>query len=510
MFRHSSSVNFPTLLCCLSVLTLGVALAPPHSSSSSAAALRWTIPLSSSSIARINHLSLCMDSNANGGPCRIGIRQKFSSKIWPMMRRKIDINYCERKNKSECVSLVARRPPSERKLPTLLQHALPMLIWRLALLPNVAQASSSTAPALSQSPAMAIGRRRILNVLQSIPPCANNSLRKINKQKIKLLFTTGVAILAFMNVIETIKANRRQKLDPTSEWGRYADNPSARGMALTILLMRLIPYAVLPGIIEKITKKSKTKNNGGDEYIGYSSKEEYESSRAHKLRTRGGQLFADGLLRLGPLYIKIGQILSCRENLFPDEWMKAMTKLQDRVPAKSGREAWELLYEACPGGKAGFHQQFMDFDDVPLAAASLGQVHKARLRSTNESVAIKIQRARLRDIYDKDLALMKKIAKIADSLGKAGRVGGIEQSWEGIFSDAETILYREIDYRDEAENAIRFANDFGIGLGGVPVESTAKGLDGKKLPSAAEWMRTPYTYAELSSEKFLVMEYVPR
>ena len=152
----------------------------------------------------------------------------------------------------------------------------------------------------------------------------------------------------------------------------------------------------------------------------------------------------------------------------------------------------------------------MDFDDVPLAAASLGQVHKARLRSTNESVAIKIQRARLRDIYDKDLALMKKIAKIADSLGKAGRVGGIEQSWEGIFSDAETILYREIDYRDEAENAIRFANDFGIGLGGVPVESTAKGLDGKKLPSAAEWMRTPYTYAELSSEKFLVMEYVPR
>ena len=105
---------------------------------------------------------------------------------------------------------------------------------------------------------------------------------------------------------------------------------------------------------------------------------------------------------------------------------------------------------------------------------------------------------------------MKKIAKAADSIGKVGQVGGVEQSWEGIFSDAETILYREIDYRDEAENAMRFASDFGIGLGGQAVESTAKGEDGKTLPSAAEWMRTPYTYGELSSETFLVMEFVPR
>lgn len=186
-----------------------------------------------------------------------------------------------------------------------------------------------------------------------------------------------------------------------------------------------------------------------------------------------------------------------------------MERLQDRVPAKSGKEAWDLLYDAAPGGKAGFHKQFSDFDDVPLAAASLGQVHRATLRSSGERVAIKLQRSRLRDIYDKDLALMKKIAKTVDKFGKAGQVGGIEQSWTGIFNDAETILYREIDYRDEAENAIRFANDFGIGLGGVEIESTAKGIDGNVLPSAADWLRTPYTYGNLSSEKFLVMEYVP-
>lgn len=303
-----------------------------------------------------------------------------------------------------------------------------------------------------------------------------------------------------------MRGRQRQKDDATSEWGRYADKPAARGMALSVVMTSLIPYTILPTIIEKwITNKKRD----GDDYDGYNTKEEYELSKAHELRKKGGQLFADGLLKLGPLYIKIGQILSCRENLFPDEWIVAMEKLQDRVPAKSGKEAWNLAYAACPGGKSGFHTQFTDFDDVPLAAASLGQVHRARLRGSGERVAIKIQRPRLRDIYDKDLALMKKIASIVDRIGKAGQVGGVEQSWEGIFNDAETILYREIDYRDEAENAIRFANDFGIGLGGVAIESTARGVDGKKLPSAAEWLRTPYTYGDLSSEQFLVMEYVP-
>ncbi len=126
--------------------------------------------------------------------------------------------------------------------------------------------------------------------------------------------------------------------------------------------------------------------------------------------------------------------------------------------------------EACPGGRAGFHRAFDNFDDVPLAAASLGQMHRARLRSTGERVAIKIQCPRLRDIYDEDLAIMRKIARMVDSFGRAGRVGGVEQSWEGIFRDDGAILYREIDYRDKANNAVRFAAEIGIGVGGEAVE----------------------------------------
>jgi len=105
---------------------------------------------------------------------------------------------------------------------------------------------------------------------------------------------------------------------------------------------------------------------------------------------------------------------------------------------------------------------------------------------------------------------MNKMAKIVDTFaGKLGQVGGVKQSWEDIFKDAETILYREIDYRSEAKNAIRFASDFGIGKDGNAIVCTAQNLDGKVLPSAASWMRTPYVYEDVSTEKILVMEYVP-
>ncbi|KAL7510204.1 hypothetical protein ACHAXN_007157 [Cyclotella atomus] len=326
------------------------------------------------------------------------------------------------------------------------------------------------------------------------------ALRHPTKETFKKI-ALGLATIYFaIQLVEGFAASKRQQIDPTSEWGRYADKPQARGMALSLLMIKLAPYAILPLLLEKF----------GTKLDPQTDKDAYEQSRAHKLRKTGGNMFADGLLKLGPLYIKIGQILSCRENLFPTEWIKAMEKLQDRVPAKSGEEAWKLAYDACPGGKSGFHTLFSDFDDKPLAAASLGQVHRARLRKTGEAVAIKIQRSRLRDIYDKDLKLMKSIAKGVDSFGgKAGQVGGVQQSWTDIFNDAETILYREIDYRDEADNAIRFASDFGLGYGGVAVESTARGMDGNVLPSASEWLRCPYTYKDLSSEKFLVMEFVP-
>lgn len=334
------------------------------------------------------------------------------------------------------------------------------------------------------------------------------TLRQNRPKAVKGIALCSMLCMALYLLIDLIQTKKRQSNDPTSEWARYADHPSTRGRALfgsmgrvaLLHLSAMIATRILPGGEHFLFRTRRETNR----------KSSWGAQKATNIQKRAGEIFAEALLRLGPLYIKIGQILSCRENLLPEEWKTSMERLQDRVPAVSGEKALMLAYSAYDGGKAEFNTLFEKFDDVPLAAASLGQVHLAKLKSNNATVAIKLQRPRLKDIYDKDLALMNKIAKTVDKFGgKAGEVGGVKQSWEEIFKDAEEILYREIDYRSEAKNAIQFASDFGLGRDGTSVQSTAKALDGKLLPSAASWIRTPLVYEEVSNERSLVMEYLP-
>jgi len=330
-----------------------------------------------------------------------------------------------------------------------------------------------------------------------------------NKRLGKKLLYVSLASVFIAATVDMIMTYRRQQKDATSEWGRYADHPSLRGIALTTLVMKMSLYMLTARLINTLP--------GGDRYPFRSRKDSKTNKQSQKwaarksaqVRTVCGKEFAESLLRLGPLYIKIGQILSCRKNLLPEEWKASMERLQDQVPAKSGNAALELAHSAYDGGEHEFNSIFSEFNDVPLAAASLGQVHLAKLKSNNETVALKLQRPRLRAIYDKDLGLMEKIATTVDRFGVSSSAGGVKQSWEEIFNDTEKILYREIDYRSEAENAIRFASDFGLGKNGLAVNTNTTSLDGKALPSAASWIRTPYVYEEYSNERCLVMEYVP-
>ncbi len=289
--------------------------------------------------------------------------------------------------------------------------------------------------------------------------------------------------------VSNVKSRQRQSLDATSEWQRYAQNPGARGRAIMLMMTKQLLFITAARITGLVGKKSK----------------------AASIRQHAGRKFSNGLLKLGPLYIKLGQIVSCRPGLLGKEWVDALSDLQDKVPARTGEKAMDLVYSALEGGKDNFDRIFKDFDSTPLAAASLGQVHRATLRENGNEVALKVQRPHLRQIYDQDFKLLTTIAKMMDKISKSGRnVGGVESSWTRIFADAESILYREIDYRDEAENAVRFAKDFGLGLGGVSNStSTALARNNKALPDASEWIRTPYIYTGLSNEQLLVQEYVP-
>jgi predicted unusual protein kinase regulating ubiquinone biosynthesis (AarF/ABC1/UbiB family) len=321
---------------------------------------------------------------------------------------------------------------------------------------------------------------------------ANTSIQQSIRSALpwKRVFRGALLLWTFSAVISNIRLKRRQAKNATCEWSRYAQHPLARGRAIMWLVMQQAVFILVSKILSRL------RGSG--------------SSSALDIRNYAGRHFADSLLKLGPLYIKLGQIVSCRKNLLGPEWIDAMATLQDKVPARSGQEALDLAYSTLEGGKQELEELFSEFDDTPLAAASLGQVHKAILRETGDVVAVKVQRPHLKTIYDQDLEFLTTIAQWMDKMpSQSKNVGGVASSWTKIFDDAEVILYREIDYRAEANNAIRFAEDFGLTLGGNPIPPTAKARNNQTLPSAADGIRTPYVYKNVSNERLLVMEFVP-
>ncbi|MBW4698931.1 MAG: AarF/ABC1/UbiB kinase family protein [Aphanocapsa lilacina HA4352-LM1] len=157
------------------------------------------------------------------------------------------------------------------------------------------------------------------------------------------------------------------------------------------------------------------------------------------------------LTRLGPTYIKIGQALSTRPDLVPPVYLDELTLLQDRLPPVPNEEAYALI-------RAGLGRDpreiYAEFDEVPIAAASLGQVYRARL-TTGERVAIKVQRPNLIPLVSLDLYLQR------------GLLGWVERNVPQVKSDLQAILdefgrklFEEMDYVQEGKNAERFAACF--------------------------------------------------
>ncbi|GIM03175.1 hypothetical protein Vretimale_7990, partial [Volvox reticuliferus] len=189
----------------------------------------------------------------------------------------------------------------------------------------------------------------------------------------------------------------------------------------------------------------------------------------------------EGLVRLGPTFIKIGQQFSTRVDVLSPEFVKELEKLQDNVPPFD-REAALSILEASLGSRVD--EVFEEFDMEPIAAASLGQVHLARLRG-GQRVVVKVQRPGLKDLFDIDL---KNIRALAVWLQKVDpKTDGAARDWVAIYDECSRILYQEIDYRLEGKNADRFRENF----------------------TDVDWVKVPKVYWEYSGQEVLVLEYVP-
>lgn len=185
------------------------------------------------------------------------------------------------------------------------------------------------------------------------------------------------------------------------------------------------------------------------------------------------------LLELGPTFIKVGQLFSTRADLFPGEYVEELSKLQDRVPAFSYEQVESIIEQDL--GKP-IHQLFRSFDPIPLAAASLGQVHRAQLYS-GEEVVVKVQRPGLRKLFKIDLDILKGIARYFQNHPDWGR----GRDWLGIYEECCRILYEEIDYLNEGRNADTFRRNF-------------RGED---------WVQVPRVYWRYASPRVLTLSYLP-
>ncbi|MBI2208387.1 AarF/ABC1/UbiB kinase family protein [Candidatus Woesearchaeota archaeon] len=184
------------------------------------------------------------------------------------------------------------------------------------------------------------------------------------------------------------------------------------------------------------------------------------------------------LERLGPTFIKFGQLLSVRPDLIPKSYIKELEMLQDKVPAFSYSLVREQIKKEL--GKE-IEDIFSGFDKKPIASASISQVHKAVLKDGSK-VAVKVQRPHVKEIMETDIDIMFYVARLLEkhmpNIRKFSPVGVVEEfsKW----------TEKELDFKREAFNAKRFARNF----------------------ANSKTVKIPMIYDNFTTERILVMEFI--
>ena len=161
----------------------------------------------------------------------------------------------------------------------------------------------------------------------------------------------------------------------------------------------------------------------------------------------------ESLIDLGPTFIKIGQALGTRADLLPLEYVTELARLQDQVPAFSTAEAFQIIESEL--GRT-VHQAYPEIDSEPIAAASLGQVYRARL-ATGEEVAVKVQRPNLEATIAFDIAILFRLVKLTNRFFPKANENA---DWEGMLREFHATIFEEMDYVKEGRNADRFRYNF--------------------------------------------------
>jgi ubiquinone biosynthesis protein len=185
------------------------------------------------------------------------------------------------------------------------------------------------------------------------------------------------------------------------------------------------------------------------------------------------------LERLGPTFIKLGQLLSTRADLLPAPYLEALTRLQDQIEPFPYEEVDRIV-----SGELGVRisKAFAEFDPQPLAAASLAQVHRAYMRD-GRAVVVKVQRPAIRDQIVEDLEALDEFAQFMDTHTELGR----RYEFGNMLSGLRKSLLQELDFKAEANNLVMFAENL----------------------REFEHIIIPEPVLDYTSARVLTMEYIP-
>jgi predicted unusual protein kinase regulating ubiquinone biosynthesis (AarF/ABC1/UbiB family) len=216
------------------------------------------------------------------------------------------------------------------------------------------------------------------------------------------------------------------------------------------------------------------------------------------------EAFAHDLEALGPTFIKLGQLLSTRADLLPQPYLDALARLQDDLPPFPYADVERIVEEELG---VRISKAFVEFDQTPIAAASLGQVHRAVLRGGRQ-VAVKVQRPGIQERVTKDLNALDEVAGLFDRFsGPSRNVDAVR-----VLQEFRRSLMSELDYREEARNLVTLAQqleDFELIIVPLPVDdyTTARVLtmdyvEGVKITTVSPVERTEVDGSALADQLF--------
>ncbi len=188
--------------------------------------------------------------------------------------------------------------------------------------------------------------------------------------------------------------------------------------------------------------------------------------------------FAKEAVDMGGLIIKLGQFVSSRVDILPKEYTDILSQLQDSVAPVPSQLAVSRIEEELSGTVTDL---FADFNQEPVAAASLGQVHRAVLK-TGEDVAVKVMRPGIEAIVALDLATLKVLTTLAGRFTRIGKIVDVKD----VYQEFEEVITEELDYLKEARNLENFQASF------------------CEFPGVT----TPKVYSEMTTSKVLIMEFI--